>query len=59
MMWMIESQLEKEKRDAYQQEQFARMVEESRKKDEALQKFKETHTCPHCGRCDPIPPWLR
>ena len=40
-----------------QHEQFQRMLEDARNKSEA-RKAWEACKCPHCGRNDPLPPWL-
>lgn len=37
--------------------QFKMMMEEARQKSEA-RKAHEKCRCPHCGRNDPLPPWL-
>lgn len=34
-------------------------VERERKKAEARRRHQETTKCEHCGRTDPIPPWLQ
>ena len=56
-MWYVVTPEETEKQNRYASEQFKRAVEEAERK----RKARESHDackCPHCGRNDPLPPWL-
>lgn len=38
--------------------QWESSLEEARKKAEEKEEFIKANTCPHCGQCPPLPPWL-
>ena len=56
-MWFIVTK-EEQKRD---REEVERIWSEWRERAGEKQKARESHEakrCPHCGRNDPLPPWL-
>ena len=57
-MWMIELPEQKKEREATEKAQLYRMLKEGAEKVARREQYVKAHTCPHCGRCDPIPPWL-
>lgn len=56
-MWIVID----EKQQQASREAMERMFEQGRKEAEERRKAREAHEacrCPHCGRNDPLPPWL-
>lgn len=56
---MITTEQQEREQAAAAAEQFRRHMEEAAEKDRRLREFVERTTCPHCGRHDPLPPWLQ
>jgi hypothetical protein len=54
-MWIIVTEEDQRRMEAFQREQLARAIEEARKKAEARKAWVEAKTCPHCGQC-PLQP---
>jgi hypothetical protein len=57
-MWIIVTEEDRRRMEAFQQEQFARAIEEASRKAEARKAWVEAKTCPHCGQCPELPMWL-
>lgn len=57
-MWMIVTEEQQKQNREAQERIFEAMREDSKRKAEA-RKAHEACKCPHCGRNDPLPPWLR
>jgi len=56
-MWLITPKQEQKERERRTMEIYERMLELGKKKREAREAY-EANRCPHCGRNDPLPPWL-
>lgn len=56
-MWMIQTAEDKERLKRQATAEFERMLKDAEKKREAREAW-EACKCPHCGRNDPLPPWL-
>ena len=57
-MWYIVDEKEREENAKRIMENFKRASEEAAKREAARKAWLESHTCEHCGRHDPLPPWL-
>ncbi len=56
-MWIFTGKEDRERQEQFMADQMRKMIaehEEKRKRRAAWEAGK----CPHCGRNDPIPPWL-
>jgi hypothetical protein len=58
-VWHIMTDKDTKERELSMAEQMRRLFDEARKKLEAREEFVKITTCPHCGRHDPLPPWLQ
>lgn len=56
-MWFIETETDRKKREEAQRERLLLAGEAARAKSEARAAWL-AGKCPHCGRNDPMPPWL-
>lgn len=56
-MWHIITEQQREEARKNQERIFERMREEGEEKRKAREAH-EARKCPHCGRNDPLPPWL-
>lgn len=56
-MWHIIDEERQEENRKRQQEIFDASREEAERKQKAREAH-EANKCPHCGRNDPLPPWL-
>jgi hypothetical protein len=57
-MWMVIDEKQQEASRKFMEEQNRRHAEEAKQKAEAREAHIKATTCPHCGRHDPVPPWL-
>lgn len=57
-MWIEQTAEETRRAHEAAKEQMRKMFEEEKKKAEARDGWVKAHTCPHCGQCPPLPPWL-
>lgn len=57
-MWLIADEKQQEASRKAMDEQFMRWVKEAGERREAVEAHKKAGTCPHCGQCPPLPPWL-
>jgi len=58
-MWYVITKADEEKLREQGAERLRRSLEEARKKQEAREAHQKSTCCPHCGRSDPLPPWLQ
>ncbi|MBX9678834.1 MAG: hypothetical protein K2X38_08710 [Gemmataceae bacterium] len=57
MFVVIDNQAHKKTKEVLA-EQFRKASEDAAKKFEAREQHIKATTCPHCGKHDPVPPWL-
>jgi hypothetical protein len=57
-MYFVETEAMKQVRQDALNKMFWDAVEDAKRKREAREAWLKASTCPHCGRHDPLPPWL-
>lgn len=57
-MWMIVTEADQKAYDEAWKKQWEKSLEAAKRKSEARDAHIKAGTCPHCGQCPPLPPWL-
>jgi hypothetical protein len=58
MSWIIITEEDMERHRRETAERLAKWSKEAQEKARLRESWTSAKTCPHCGQCPPLPPWL-